>query len=148
MEQFVGEYEYTLDEKNRLSIPAKLRKVISQNGGPALVISREQKYYLKIYPYTIWKERVANKVMNLPHSSAEANRLRRAIGRHTVDASLDNQGRIVIPPECCAHVGIDKKIRIIGAMDTLQLWDPETHDRIPPEEQDELAVEEFAKFGF
>lgn len=128
MDFFLGTYNYAIDDTGRLNIPSKFRKVLASLEESNLIISKEQPGYLTVYPYLLWKRRIGDKVAELPRSDAQANKLRRLLGLNTAEASLDKQGRVNIPTDYYAHAGIDKSVRIIGTVDTIQLWNPVEHD--------------------
>lgn len=147
MEYFLGTYDYSIDDNNRLSIPAKFRKVMTQLGQTNFIISKEQDGYLTVYPYSIWNERIGAKIYELPHSGKKANRLRRLIGLNTTELQLDNQGRINIPTDYYKHASIEKTIRIIGAVDTIQLWNPDIYNKVSQTPEEKSLIEEFEEFG-
>ena len=147
MAYFLGTFDYSIDGSNRLNIPAKFRKVMDQLGQTEFVISKEQENCLTIYPYNIWKERVGDKISELPHSDENANRLRRLIGLTTTEVSLDNQGRVNIPSDYYKHAGIEKKIRIIGSVDTIQVWNPLKYEQVSQVPEEKSLMEEFKEFG-
>ncbi len=147
MAYFLGTFDYSIDGSNRLNIPAKFRKVMDQLGQTEFVISKEQENCLTIYPYNIWKERVGDKISELPHSDENANRLRRLIGLTTTEVSLDNQGRVNIPSDYYTHAGIEKKIRIIGSVDTIQVWNPLKYEQVSQVPEEKSLMEEFKEFG-
>ncbi len=147
MAYFLGTFDYSIDGSNRLNIPAKFRKVMDQLGQTEFVISKEQENCLTIYPYNIWKERVGDKISELPHSDENANRLRRLIGLTTTEVSLDNQGRVNIPSDYYTHAGIEKKIRIIGSVDTIQVWNPLKYEQVSQVPEEKSLMEEFKEVG-
>ncbi|MFQ5824416.1 MAG: division/cell wall cluster transcriptional repressor MraZ [bacterium] len=147
MDYFLGTYDYTIDDNNRLSIPAKFRKVMTKLGKTNFIVSKEQENYLTLYPYTIWNERIGAKIFELPHSDKKANRLRRLIGLNTTEVTLDKQGRINIPTDYYKHAGIEKKIKIIGSVDTIQLWNPDNYEKVSQTPEEKSLIEEFEEFG-
>ena len=147
MDYFLGTFDYSIDDTGRLNIPAKFRKVMSQYEENTLIISKEQDNCLTIYPYTFWKQHIGDKIAELPHSQPKANRLRRLLGMNTTEASLDKQGRVNIPTEYYEHAGIDRNVRIIGSVDTIQLWNPETYDKVALGPEEKSLIEEFEEFG-
>ena len=58
------------------------------------------------------------------------------------EGTIDNQGRIVIPADYCKHAGIDRKIRIVGSVDVLQLWHPQTHDEVGHSNEEATIIQE------
>lgn len=147
MEYFLGTYNYTIDDNNRLNIPAKFRKVMEQLHENNFIISKEQDNCLTAYPYKFWKTQIGDKIAELPHSDPKANRLRRLLGQNTTEVSLDKQGRINIPGEYYNHAGIDRNVRIIGSVDTIQLWNPVTYDDLSQKPEEKSLIEEFEEFG-
>lgn len=146
MAYFLGTFDYSIDGSNRLNIPAKFRKVMDRLGQTEFVISKEQENCITIYPYNIWKERVGDKISELPHSDENANRLRRLIGLTTTEVSLDNQGRVNIPSDYYTHAGIEKKTRIIGTVDTIQVWNPLKYEQFTQGPEDKSLMEKFKEF--
>ena len=147
MEYFLGTFDYSIDDNNRLSVPSKFRKVMTQLGQTNFIVSKEQKNHLTVYPYNIWNQRVGAQIFQLPHHDKKANRLRRLIGLNTTEVALDSQGRINIPSDYYQHAGIEKKVRIIGSVDTIQLWNPETYDQVSQTPEEKSLLEEFEEFG-
>lgn len=147
MDFFLGKFNNTIDENNRLSIPAKFRKVLDETDEDNLIISKEQENYLILYPYKSWKLQVAEKITALKRSDAKANRLRRLLGMCTMEAKPDKQGRVNIPSEYYEHAGIDKNVLIIGSIDTIQLWDPDTYASISQTPEENSLQEEYEEFG-
>lgn len=146
MEYFLGTYEYSVDDHNRLSIPAKFRKVMLSLEEDTFIISKEVDDYLTVYPYKFWKSQIGDKIAALPHSDPTANRLRRLLGMKTTEVSLDKQGRVNISAEYYKTVGIDKNIRVIGSVDTIQLWDPKRHDEVSASAEEQSLIEEYRAF--
>ncbi|MFQ5603433.1 MAG: division/cell wall cluster transcriptional repressor MraZ [bacterium] len=147
MAYFLGTYENTIDDNNRLSIPAKYRKIMEDLGHSHFFITKEPENYLTLYPNNVWNARIGAKIADLPHGGPKAKRFRRLIGANTTEINLDNQGRINIPTDYYKHAGIEKKVKIIGAVDTLQLWNPESYDEISQEPEEQSIREEFEEFG-
>lgn len=147
MVYFLGTFEYSIDGSNRLNIPAKFRKVMKELDQTEFVISKEQGNCITMYPYNIWKERIGDKISDLSHSDEKANRFRRLLGLNTTEVSLDNQGRVNIPSDYYIHAGIEKKTRIIGSVDTIQVWNPCQYEQISQATEGKSLMEEFKEFG-
>ncbi len=146
MNYFLGKFEYALDDDNRLSIPAKFRKVMTELNQTEFIISKEQKNCITMYPYLTWKEQIGDRIAELAHSSTEANKLRRLLGMNTTEVKLHNKGRIKIPSDYLEHAGIDKKVVIIGSVDTIQLWNPGSYDKLSDKDEKSL-MDELEQFG-
>ena len=94
MNLLTGEYGNTLDEKGRISFPAKLRSEINQN---VLVITRGLDCCLWIFTPDEWTQ-LKNKLMSSASLFNEKNRmvLRRFIAP-AQEVEFDKAGRISIP---------------------------------------------------
>jgi MraZ protein len=111
------------------------------------IISKEQENCITVYPGKTWHEKIGYKILELPHGNPVANRIRRRVGQSTTETGIDGQGRITIPQDYIEHAKIAKIIRIIGTVDTLQLWNPELDNEIaPPEEPEKPLMEELNEF--
>lgn len=130
MDYFLNSYDYSLDDKNRLSIPAKFRKVMSQIKQTSFIISCLENSCLTLYPADIFEEKIVKRLEDLPQMDEDANELRRAIAMNSEEVDLDNQGRIVLPANFKEHAGIDKKVKIVGMMNKIELWNPETFTKV------------------
>jgi len=125
MPLFIGEYFYTLDNKGRVNIPAKFRKATAESADNTYIISRGRDRCLYIYPLDVYE----NKIVNIIDKLSETDPLHRAymslLGAKSIDASLDKQGRISIPPKFLEYAGIKKDVQIVGAYNRIEIWDPE-----------------------
>ena len=118
---FIGEYRHTLDAKGRLSFPVKLREKL----GAEFVMCRSYERCVMIYPMEAWKE-FAAKFESLP--VVENRQIPRYFFSSGEYASLDSQGRVVIPQRFRNYAGIDKNVVIIGNNKHLELWDEAAWD--------------------
>ncbi|HEX9654719.1 MAG TPA: division/cell wall cluster transcriptional repressor MraZ [bacterium] len=128
LRNFFGKFDYALDEKNRLSIPAKYRKVMSSLQENTFIICAIDDTHLTLYPYCSYSEEVVKKINEKPQFDPDASELRRKFGSESVDVTLDNQGRIMLPADLCQHAGINHKVKVIGCLNTIELWSPETYE--------------------
>ncbi len=126
MPLFIGEFFYTLDDKGRVNIPAKFRKATSENADNTYIIQHGRDKCLYIYPMDVYE----NKIIEIIDKLSEADPLHRAymsmLGSKSIDATLDKQGRIMIPPKFLEYAGIQKDVHIVGAYNRIEVWDPKT----------------------
>jgi len=117
---FIGEYNHTLDEKNRLAIPAKFRAVLAKGA----VVTRGLDSCLFLYAKTAWQE-LANKLAKLPISQSNTRAFSRLMLAGAMDVGLDKQGRIILPDYLKQYASLKKKVVITGLMNRLEIWDEE-----------------------
>ena len=115
---FIGEHHHTIDDKNRLQIPAKWRAQL--DGGAVLTKGFDGS--LKCYPAAIWV-RIAEKLAVL----LQADQMARAYVRQTlsgaVDVELDKLGRIVLPNYLKTYSSLTKYTVLAGLSDHFEVWD-------------------------
>ena len=128
MSLFIGEYEYTIDGKGRLNVPAKFRKATSEDAENTYIISQGEDKCLYIYPMDLYKKKILDKIDQL----SETNPMHRAymslLGSKSTDSSIDKQGRISIPAKYLEYAEIDKDVKIIGAINRIEIWDPKKRE--------------------
>lgn len=115
---FIGEYQYSIDEKKRLAIPSKFRQEL----GKKAVITRGLDQCLFIYPIKEWQS-LAKKLSSLPLSQADARGFVRLMLAGAMDVNLDGLGRILIPDYLKKYAQLKKKIVIAGLYNRIEIWD-------------------------
>ena len=133
---FLGEYQYIIDDKGRLTIPAKFRRPLL-NG---LVITRGLDRNLTIYPLDEWAKLV-EKIERLPLGDPQARKLRRLIFAGASDVEPDKQGRVNIPAYLLEYGAISKEVIVAGVNAYIELWAPEQWQsvRIALEDEDNAS---------
>ncbi len=116
----IGQYNYNLDPKKRLTIPPKFRSVLSEGA----VLTRGIDECLFLYPQKQWNE-LAEKLSKLPLSQANARSFARVMIAGAMDVKLDSLGRILIPDYLKDYAKLDKKVVIAGLYDRIEIWDEE-----------------------
>ena len=118
---FLGKSLYQLDNKSRLTIPAKHRDLLA----PAVVVTRHpSEDCLLLLPLNEW-QRLADKIASLPLVDAKSALLRRKVFSNAEDIKADAQGRILISQALREHARIDGAVLIVGQYNYIELWNPE-----------------------
>lgn len=115
---FIGEYNHTIDNKGRISIPSKFREELK--GG--VVITRGLDNCLFLYPKKEW-EKLALKLSQLPISQANTRAFSRLMLAGAWDVEVDKQGRVVVPDYLRKYATLNKKAVIAGLFNRLEIWD-------------------------
>jgi MraZ protein len=115
---FIGTYEHTIDEKSRLTLPARFREAL----GDGVVLARGLDGNVAVYPRETWKMTVEARISALDPLSREARELRRFFFSGAADADLDRQGRILVPAALTRHAGLERDVVVAGNYDHLELW--------------------------
>ncbi len=117
---FIGEYNYSLDDKKRLSIPAKFRELL----GKKAVITRGLDQCLFLYPMKEWQV-LAEKLSKLPLAQADARGFARLMLTGAMDVAIDNLGRILVPDYLKGYAFLKKKVVVAGVYNRVEVWDEE-----------------------
>ena len=122
---FIGEYSYTVDTKGRINIPSKFRSSLSKENKNSLVITRGMDKCVWIYPLVIWKS-IEDELRKLSSLSSVNRSFIRNTVRHASISKLDKQGRIALNQNIMTFSNITKNALIIGMVNKIEIWDPET----------------------
>ena len=115
----LGEYEHTIDDKNRLTLPAKFRQAFDQG----LVLTRGIERCLSAYPHSNWTETVESRLRELDPLSKEGRLMHRYFFSGASEAELDKQGRVMVPAPLGEYAGLGKEVVVVGIRDHLEIWD-------------------------
>lgn len=124
MSSFKGSYIHAVDEKGRISIPARMRKYLSPEANETFVVTRGTETCLFLFPLDEW-EKLEQKLKELNTFNPQHRLLIRVLLMWAVEVTLDNQSRIMIPKNLLEFAKIDKEALIIGALDRIEIWNPE-----------------------
>ena len=114
----LGEHDHALDDKNRLTLPARQRDQL----GDRVVVTRGLDGCLYVYAAAEWAK-LAERVGTLDPLSREARTMQRFFFASGMEAELDKQGRIVIPANLLESAGIGRDVTVAGIYDHLEIWD-------------------------
>ncbi|MBL8158589.1 division/cell wall cluster transcriptional repressor MraZ [bacterium] len=115
---FIGEYEHTLDEKNRVSIPKHYRTGL----GKKMVMTRGLDNCLFVYSRSSW-EKVAAKLQELSFAQADTRGFNRFILSGAAEVEVDAAGRVLIPEHQRQFAKLSKTVVFAGVSDRVEIWD-------------------------
>lgn len=125
---FSSEYEFGIDSKRRIQIPAKWRGVSSGGTFTLLVWRRKvgQGACLLALPPDAMIE-FMRKLKEMPFADPKAEALRRTLGARSDQVTIDKAGRICLPDKLAAAAGLTDEALLIGMFDRFQIWDPDRY---------------------
>tara|TARA_X000000368_G_scaffold230163_1_gene181767 strand:- start:559 stop:1017 length:459 start_codon:yes stop_codon:yes gene_type:complete len=118
---FTGQYSFNIDSKNRINIPAPLRKQFSNKDKKTFVVTRGIDTCAWIYPITEWKK-IQSELQQLSSLSKTNRIFLRNHLRHANILKYDSQGRFVLPQSLIEYASIKKDITIIGVLNKIEIW--------------------------
>ncbi|MBA3244840.1 MAG: division/cell wall cluster transcriptional repressor MraZ [Actinobacteria bacterium] len=115
---FFGEYEHSIDDKSRLTLPARFRDAFADG----VVLTRGIDSCLDVFARADWYARVEERLAPLDPLSKEARQLMRHLFAAGTDAALDKQGRVLVPPALVTYAGLGREAVVAGVRDHLEIW--------------------------
>jgi len=116
----VGEFDVTLDAKNRIAIPARLRLAFTEG----IYVTQENERCLGGYSPDEFQRRLEEDVEVTTAGTVRRRDVKRRLAATAVAfPELDRQGRVTLPARHLAYAGISRDVTIIGVADHLEIWD-------------------------
>jgi len=119
---FVGTFQHTIDDKGRLTMPAKWRDELESG----LVITYGLDDCLFVFTEPRFKV-VAEKVVAQGFESPESRDWSRYFLGKAETIELDKQGRILISQNLRSQFGLNGEVIVVGLYDRIEIWDPKKH---------------------
>jgi len=131
---FFGTYTPKLDDKGRLFLPAKFRDDLAEG----LVVTRGQERCL-----TVWSIADFGRLTDRLGEASQTNKNTRDYVRMLFSAATqevpDKQGRISIPSVLRDYAALRKDVMVIGAMNRIEIWDPESWQQYTEEQEQKFS---------
>lgn len=115
----LGTYEHTVDEKNRLTLPARFRDAFAEG----LFLARGMDGCIVVYTKDAWEQLVSVRLADLDPFTQEARQMSRFIYAGASDAELDRQGRVVVPQTLMDHARVSRDVIVAGLRDHVEIWE-------------------------
>lgn len=130
-----GEFNHSVDAKNRMFIPAKYRDEL---GSDFMVFRSIRDNYIKMMSMNEWENFIAP-IKALPRKTSEETL--RFLHRNAAKVTPDAQGRILLPQGLLEHAQIVKNAVIVGCGDYAEVWAEELY-QATVEQEDQAAIRE------
>lgn len=133
---FLGTYNHTLDAKKRLSLPSKIRNLITSNT-VMITLSPDGCLELRtIEHYTKYSEQITS----LGNLKSDFRKLQRYINGNTFSVDIDNSNRILLPSLLINNqlVNISKEVTLVGAGEKLEIWDSAQYNKILKSDEENI----------
>ena len=128
-EAYTDRFEFSLDDKGRLSVPVEWRGEAFEK---RFLVMPSSDGCLRIYPAS-FLGREMEKLSNLGATSADARRKSLEKLASVIQAAEpDQQGRIMIREKFRQHAGLGRQAVLVGRLDHFQVWDPKRWQKIAP----------------
>lgn len=128
---FFGTFTPKLDDKGRLTLPAKFRDSLA--GG--LMVTKGQDHSLAVYPRDAFME-LAQKAAATSRTNPEARAFVRALAAGTDEQHPDGQGRISLSADHRRYADLSRECVVVGSVTFLEIWNAQAwHNYIEENEE-------------
>lgn len=131
---FFGTFTPKLDDKGRLTLPAKFREELADG----LVVVNGQDHSLAVHPRAEFQVRARN-AAKVSRSNPKARAYVRSLAASADEQELDRQGRITLSAAHRAYAGLERECVVIGSVDFLEIWDAGAWARYQDDHEEDFA---------
>ena len=135
---FCGTFDFTLDAKNRLTVPAKFRAALADG----VVLARGSGRCVEMWPAADFEASTERALGDLNPLSQRGKELKRRLFAATFDTELDAAGRVMLPAKLIEHAALARDVSVLGTGEWLEVWDRDTwaaEDEDSPDRINELT---------
>ncbi|MCM2999643.1 division/cell wall cluster transcriptional repressor MraZ [Paenibacillus cellulositrophicus] len=118
---FMGEYQHSLDDKGRVTIPAKFRELL----GSSFVVTRGLDQCLFVYPMNEWQI-LEQKLKSLSLMKSDARAFTRFFFSGATECEWDKQGRVNLPGNLRQYAKLEKECVVLGVSSRVEIWSKDT----------------------
>jgi MraZ protein len=119
-----GNQPTRIDEKGRLKVPAGFRTVIEDSWGSDFYVTSLSGESVRVYPLSVWQE-IEQRLASTPAFNPTKKKFLDRANYFGQTASMDKQGRVLIPQRLRESAGMDGEVAVLGCMDYLDIWNDE-----------------------
>ena len=125
---FRGQFTHALDDKGRISLPAKFRDQLLGQSDPRVVLTPSPfDPCLHLYPISAWED-YERKISELPSHDPRIEKFRRLYVSPALECDLDRNGRIRISQDFRDRAGLEKEVLFAGMGKIVELWAKQAWD--------------------
>ena len=126
--RFRGFFTHILDDRKRLAVPSRFRNILKHESEGRVILTPGYDREVAVYPLSIWEEIEDKELLSLSMDYLKSRRYRRHFTFGIKEDRLDGQGRILIPDFLLTHARIAKEVVIVGEINYIELWSPESYE--------------------
>ncbi len=119
MKLFLGEYDHSLDERGRVTLPRKIRQEIEER---EVVLSRGFDQCIFGFDRKSWDSEATKQLIDSV-TEEKGRKLRRYFFAAAQKVDIDKLGRILLPAQLKEYASIQNEVVVIGAGDHFEIWD-------------------------
>jgi len=125
MTLFLSTFENRLDKKGRVSVPSPFRSALSAQSFQGIVVFRSQTVAALDGCGMDRMETLAASLDGMDLFSQARDDLAATIFADARQLPFDGEGRVMLPEDLVAYLGVDERCAFVGRGPTFQIWEPE-----------------------
>ena len=114
-----GTFDYTLDAKNRLTMPPKYREQFKAG----VVLAKGTAKCIAVWTPEAFDGYVTGALSGMNELDPKADDILRYFDANSHETDLDSAGRVMVPGFLAEHAGLGKDVTVIGTRRRLEVWD-------------------------
>jgi MraZ protein len=145
---FRGSAPAKIDAKGRLKVPTEFRRQLDERWGVAdLFVTSVHGDSAYLYPMPVWED-VEQRLLAMPSTNSTRRRFLERVSYFGQPATLDAQGRLVLPQILRDSAGMEGDVVVSGRLDHLVVWNRERfEERLSDEPFTEEDFGVLSEFG-
>ena len=128
---YAGEFRHSLDDKNRITIPARWRRDRAEE---FLILPEANHQFLVVMPPEEFARMSATVESDANVSARDRRVFFRQLHSRAQHGAADRQGRLVLPEELCQKVGLKGEVALVGGRGRFEIWNLQRWKRAHEEE--------------
>ncbi len=129
---FRGTFEHVIDEKGRISVPARFRDCLVASNDERVVLTNffvGSVRCLDAYPFAAWVQ-MEERLRGKPQFDANVMRFQNYYFAAAHECQLDKQGRILLPPKLRDYANLKRDVTFTAAGEKFRIWDRDTWSKV------------------
>ncbi len=129
---FLGNFQHSLDEKGRVSLPAFFRQVLGDSRGNSVVLTNfvcDGARCLDGFPLPAWRE-FESRLAQRSRFDPQLRKLENYYVARAAHCQLDGSGRINIPNHLRSYAGLEREVTFTASMHGFRIWDTRAWDLV------------------
>lgn len=145
---FLGTHQLSIDEKGRISIPAKFRDILISEYKNQLVLTSFENC-LVLYPGREWT-RIVDRARELSSTMKGMRRVLRRFYAMASECSMDKQGRVLLSPAQREYAAIQDQVVAVGCDNKVEIWSRDRWSMFEEESRQEVETmaDRLSEIGF
>jgi len=120
---FRGKFIHSVDDKGRISLPARFREVLRMRYGSLIITNLPE--CLVAYPFEEWKK-LEERLLSITWSIKEGREFLRYFLGSAEECQPDKQGRLLLPQALREEYNLHHEVCLLGMLTYFEIWHPES----------------------